>query len=61
MAVALSTSENYLPLMSYNCLKYLNLYSDQQSILIQIALKTSGFLYGKYAILDKNLFILLVH
>lgn len=36
--------------MSYNWLKYLNLHSDQQSNLIQIAHKTSGFLYGKYAV-----------
>jgi len=61
MAVTLSTSENYHPLMSYNCLKYLNLHSDQQSNLIQIALKRAGHLYGKYARLDENLFIPLIH
>lgn len=57
MAIASNTSENCPPLMSCNWLKYLNLHSDQQSNLIQIALKTSVFLYDKYTRLDENLSI----
>lgn len=60
MAVTLGSSENYYPLMPYNGLKYLHLHSDQQSHLIQTALKTSASLCGRHATLDENLSILLI-